>query len=221
MRPKPPAFPSLSSMTRPAIIEEDIVEYLVRASLEQRWRILSRVAVATRDEPARASSPPPASERRTMPAPVPESEPLAAGPSLEAALRLVACVAGLVHLRDPRMGDLVVVHAHGPRADRLLRTRAQVDASMTHAANTGKPAIITYGDGPGAEKTMCSRHVLFDPWSVALVPVTHGGQLLGLIEMIDPTDGNPFDESALAALAEIGTRLGRFVAEHGPTDSES
>src|SRR5579883_588489 len=50
IRPKPPAF------VAPVIIEEDIVDYLVRASVEQRWRILSRVALATAGEPAPESA---------------------------------------------------------------------------------------------------------------------------------------------------------------------
>jgi hypothetical protein len=46
IRPKAPAFTSL-----PVILEEDVVQYLAMASSEQRWRILSRVALATHNQP--------------------------------------------------------------------------------------------------------------------------------------------------------------------------
>jgi hypothetical protein len=278
IRPKPSAF------ARPIIIEEDVVEYLVRASVEQRWRILSRAAMATHEEPAPASAPPPSTERSTtMPpapfpssippppkqpvevVPAPESKPpklelvdapsvapprlaysapppprtqksatdpaeklfeamheltlLESGPEgasfcLRTALAVVPCLAGLVHLRDPKTLELDVVHAQGPHADGLLHTHTpQTDPLVARAARAGKPTVATYGAEPDAEKTSCPRHAFFDPWSVVIVPVTHGGQLLGLLEMIDPIDGNPSDEQAQAALAYIAERLGGFLAE--------
>ena len=77
IRPKPPTFPPLSAAARPIIIEEDIVEYLVKASVEQRWKILSRVAMATIDEPVPLTpSPlPPRSETSSLPPPVPPALP--------------------------------------------------------------------------------------------------------------------------------------------------
>lgn len=133
---------------------------------------------------------------------------------LEAALHAVPCLAGVIHLRDPATRDMVVVHAQGPRADQLLDMRSKGDALIARAARTGKPTVVTYGSEPGAEKTICARHKLFDPWSVVLVPVVHGGQLLGLIEMVDPVKGNPFDEDVQSALGYVAVRLGGFLAEH-------
>jgi len=133
---------------------------------------------------------------------------------LDAALRAVPCLAGVLHLRDAATGDMVVAHAKGPRADQLVGTRSKGDALITRAARTGKPTVVTYGAEPGAEKTMCARHELFDPWSVILVPVVHGGQLLGLVEMVDPVKGNPFDEDVQSALGYVAVRLGGFLAEH-------
>jgi len=134
---------------------------------------------------------------------------------LQVALAAVPCLAGLVHLRDPKTLELVVVHAQGPRADGLLNTRTpQSDALVSRAARAGKPTVATYGAEPDAEQTKSPRHAFFDPWSVVVVPVMHGGQLLGLLEMIDPIDGNPHDENAQAALGYVATRLGRFLVDH-------
>jgi GAF domain-containing protein len=135
---------------------------------------------------------------------------------MEEALRAVPCLAGLVHLRDPAMGDLVVVHAQGPRAEALVRTRTtREDPLVARAAAAGKPTVVTYGTEPGTERATCRRHAFFDPWSVAVVPVLHGGQVLALLEMIDPIDGRPFDEHAQGALAYVAARLAKFLAEHG------
>lgn len=278
IRPKPPLFTPTAGIARPVIIEEDVVQYLAKAPLEQRWRILSRAAMLTSDEgtptiapppperpsttvpppsgrrhveivdptptptpipammpppmpppmpPSRSTLPPPRPSRvspptpRTPPRATPEltlfeSARAGARSCLETAMRAVPSLAGLVHLRDRATGDLVVVHAQGPRAEHLLRTRtSQADALVARAAGAGKPMAITYGAEPGAEKTRCPRHELFDPWSVVLVPVMHGGRLLALFEMIDPFDGNPFDAATQGALADIAGRLGGFLAEHG------
>jgi hypothetical protein len=134
---------------------------------------------------------------------------------LRVAMSAVPSLAALVHLRDPKTLDLVVVHAEGPRADGLLRTRTpQADSLVARSARAGKPTVATYGAEPDAEKTKCPRHAFFDPWSVVVVPVIRGGQLLGMLEMIDPISGNPSDEKAQAALSYVADRLGRFLAEH-------
>jgi len=144
-----------------------------------------------------------------------ESASSGAGFCLRVSLAAVPCLAALVHLRDPKTLELVVVHAQGPRADGLLKTRTpQTDPLVARAARAAKPVVATYGAEPEAEKVTCPRHAHFDPWSVVVVPVIHGGQLLGLIEMIDPIDGNPFHEQAQAALDYIGGRLGRFLVDH-------
>ncbi len=134
---------------------------------------------------------------------------------LDVALAAVPSLATLVHLRDPKTLELVVVHAQGPRAEGLLRTRTpQSDALVARAARAGKPMVATYGAEPDAEKTACPRHAFFDPWSVVVVPVKSGGQLLGLIEMLDPIDGNPRDPQAQNNLAYIAECLAKFLVEH-------
>lgn len=139
---------------------------------------------------------------------------------VEALRRVVPSLASLVLLRDPQRNDMRVVHAHGPRADRLLGTRMPVDALMIRAARDGKPTMVTYGTEPGAERMVCPRHKLFDPWSVVVIPVMHGRQLLGLIELIDPSDDHTFDEDIRGAIQYVAVRLGGFLVDHGTDAAE-
>ena len=62
-------------------------------------------------------------------------------------------------------------------------------------------------------------HISFPPATPAQGVSSYAGELsgIGLIEMIDPTDGNPFHEQAQAALDYVAGRLGRFLADH-PTE---
>jgi hypothetical protein len=134
---------------------------------------------------------------------------------LEVAMEAVPCVAGLLHLRDPASRELVVVHAHGPRADALLgATTHQADPLIARAMRGGTPTVITYGSEPGAEPMACARHAHFDPWIAVLVPVVFGGQLLGLFELIDPVAGH-IDDPAQGGLDYVAGCLGRFLADHG------
>jgi hypothetical protein len=132
---------------------------------------------------------------------------------LEVAAHAVPCLAALAHLRDRTTGDMIILHAQGPRAEQLVGTRLRGDPLATRAALAVKPTVVMYGAEPGAEKTKCARHALFDPWSVVLVPIVHGGELLGMLEMIDPIQGNPFDEDVQASLGYVAARLGVVLAE--------
>ena len=136
---------------------------------------------------------------------------------LEAALRAVPCLAGIAHVRDPIRRDLVVLHARGPRADTLLGMHnSEGDPLVARAIHAGKPIAVAYGSAPGAEATTCARHAFFDPWGVIVVPVIQGGQLLALLEMIDPISSSRSDDLAQSALAYVAERLGRFLVEQSP-----
>jgi hypothetical protein len=133
---------------------------------------------------------------------------------LDAALRAVPCLAGLAHVRDPATRDLVVLHAQGPRAENLLGTHhPEGDSLVARAMRAGKPIAVVYGSEPGAEAATCTRHAFFDPWGVILVPVIQGGQLVALLEMIDPISTSPSDDLTHSALAYVAERLGRYLAE--------
>jgi GAF domain-containing protein len=143
-----------------------------------------------------------------------EDAPARARYCLEAAMRAVPCLAGLVHVLDGDSDDLVVVHAKGPRAEALLRARTpQRDPLVAETARVGRPTVVSYDGDSNPDANTCLRHTFFDPWSVALVPVLHDGRLLGLFELVDPLDGKPFDDGAQAALADIAARLGESLAD--------
>ena len=134
---------------------------------------------------------------------------------LVTALRVVPCLAGLVHLVDVEAREFVVVYARGPRADKLVLSRvARGDALLERAASGGRPVVLDYSatDAPPQSE----RHAFFgDPWSALIVPIVHGGRTLGFLELIDPIDGAPFGAAAESALSYIAERYAEFVAERG------
>ena len=244
IRPTPPAFSQPPAWVR-GVIEEDVIAYLVRASVEQRWKILMRVAEVTA-----AEGPPPVPESGPVlpptklaavepeviapPAPPRTSAPdlneqlfeamhqlsalstaeEAARHCLDSVMRAVPCLGGMLHLRDSATRDLAIVHALGPRAEKLLGERTpQTEPLVARAVRAQAPIVVTFGSEADAGTEPRPRHALFDPWSVVIVPVARGGQLLGLIEMVDPTDGAPFNDAILGALGYVADHLAAHLAE--------
>jgi GAF domain-containing protein len=134
---------------------------------------------------------------------------------LVTAMRVVPCLAGIVHLYDADAGAFVIVYARGPRAERLVLKCTPDNDELLARAWREKKAIVVEYDGDAA-KPPSERHAFFgDPWSVLVVPVVHGGRVLGMIELVDPLDGAPFGEAAENALKYIAEHYGAFVADRG------
>jgi hypothetical protein len=135
---------------------------------------------------------------------------------LVTAMRVVPCLAGLVHLYDAAAGDFVTVYAQGPRSEQLLGSRTPAsDALFARASRGRKAVVVTYGADAESEP-MCPRHGFFgEPWSAAVAPVSRGGQMVAVLELIDPLDGAPFGEDAEAGLVYIAEHYADFLVQHG------
>jgi GAF domain-containing protein len=136
---------------------------------------------------------------------------------LVTAMRVVPCLAGLVHLYDETSNEFVTVYAQGPRSERLLASRTPASDDLFARASRGRRGlVVTYGSEPGGETLSCSRHAFFgDPWSAAVIPVAKDGRLVAVFELIDPLDGAPFGEDAESAMVYIATHYADFLAQHG------
>jgi GAF domain-containing protein len=133
-------------------------------------------------------------------------------------MRVVPCLAGIVHLYDADARAFVIVYARGPRAERLvLKCTPENDELLARAWRERRGVVVEYdGEGGANAKSPTERHAFFgDPWSVLVVPVIHGGRVLGAIELVDPIDGAPFGEAAENALKYIAEHYGTFVADRG------
>ena len=258
IRPKPPAPPVVSGVMRPVVSEEDVIDFLAKASVEQRWRILARVALATHDEPVERPSAAPASQRPQLelvdqthetetppppaapsvtpppppaptvtpppppaptvappPSPAPsvvpprmaysapppppatksavdpaeklfeamheltllESALDGAGFCLRTALAAVPCSprSRTFAIRRPSIWSSCTPRARAPTA--CCRRERRGPTRSSRGRRAARPAVVTYGAEPDAEKTSCPRHAFFNPWSVVVVPVMHGGRL--------------------------------------------
>lgn len=150
--------------------------------------------------------------------------PVAEVPSLtDASSRTAACRAALAHaMKQIRAeagavllvdrGYLRFVAAAGPRAPSLMGVRLSVNTGVAgYAMQTQRGVLVGQaGDDP--------RHYDgFDDLTgyrtgqLMAVPVSWGGESLGVLELLNPPVDEPFGADDLARLERMGRKLGRIL----------
>ena len=134
---------------------------------------------------------------------------------LASLLRALPSRAGMIHLYDTETREFVTVYAQGPSSDELLMNRhSDEDWLISAAICKHKPLVMSYGDEVGGRPL--DRHAKFGAIkSVLVAPVFSWGRCLGVIELVDPTDGSPFDVRSQNAIAYAADRYGEFLGERG------
>jgi hypothetical protein len=134
---------------------------------------------------------------------------------LASILRALPSRAGMIHLFDTETREFVTVYAQGPGSDELLMNRhSDEDWLISAAICKHKPLIMSYGDEVGGRPL--DRHAKFGAIkSVLVAPVFSWGRCLGVIELVDPTDGSQFDDRRENAIAYAADRYGEFLGERG------
>jgi hypothetical protein len=136
--------------------------------------------------------------------------------SLASILRALPSRAGMIHLFDTETREFVTVYAQGPGSDELLMSRHSEDDDwlISAAICKHKPLIMSYGGE--VDGRPLDRHAKFGAIkSVLVAPVFSWGRCLGIIELVDPTDGSRFDVRAENAIAYAADRYGEFLGERG------
>ncbi len=134
---------------------------------------------------------------------------------LASLVRAIPCRGGIVHLYDAQARELVAVFALGPRAEHLVLTRAEEsDALIVTAMRKQRPIVVDYRKPNGAH--VVDRHAMLDAERSAMVcPIFDGSRFLGVLELVDATCENGFDESAEHGISYVADRYAEFLREHG------
>ncbi len=140
----------------------------------------------------------------------------AASLCLAAALVALPSQLGLAHVYDARAGHFVVVHGQGAGAEQLLMTTTtEGDLLFASAMAHGAPFSFHY-DGQTPHPRPPRRHTIGGTArSVLTAPAIEAGRCLGVIELVDPTDGSYFDVRAENMLAYVARHFSEFLAQHG------
>jgi GAF domain-containing protein len=131
------------------------------------------------------------------------------------------CQAGLVHLYDIDKREFLVSSTRGSGTGRLLLKRHPESDPVLLAAMRKRRALVV-SDGSQSDAASLERYSLLGgARSLLVAPVILHGRFLGAIELVNPLDGNPFNESEGNALTYIAEQYAEFISSHGiVTDPE-
>jgi GAF domain-containing protein len=140
---------------------------------------------------------------------------------LALAMEKLPSQAGIVHLYDMERREFLVSSTRGAATKGLLLRRHPENEPMLLASVRKRRALVVadaaQADGVGAERYT----VLGGARSLLVAPVLLHGRLLGAIELVNPLDGQPFNESEGNALTYIAEQFAEFISSHGVvTDPE-
>jgi len=122
---------------------------------------------------------------------------------------------GLVHFYDINAREFVVVRAVGPGGAKALQIRTNEKDSLIAEAMRSRRAVVI-DDATEDARAQRGRWALIGSCrSLVCAPVEQGGRFLGLLELSNPRDGGPFQETDGHALTYIGEQFAEFLATRG------
>jgi hypothetical protein len=135
---------------------------------------------------------------------------------LALALEMIPSKAALLHFYDINRREYVVACVAGAGTERLLNRRFAESEPLFAAAMRKRRALV-FADARSEEVTASTERfvVLGGAISVIVSPVAQGGRFLGILELLNPTDGVPFSEDEGNAIDYMSDQFGEFVASRG------
>jgi GAF domain-containing protein len=140
---------------------------------------------------------------------------------LALAMEKLPCQAGIVHLYDIDRREFLIANTRGAGTNRLLlRRHAESDPLLLGAMRKKRALVVE--DATQTEAPQIERYLsLGGARSLLIAPVILHGRLLGAIELLNPLDGQPFNEPEGNALTYIAEQFAEFISSHGiVTDPE-
>jgi hypothetical protein len=140
---------------------------------------------------------------------------------LTLAMEKLPSQAGLVHLYDIDRREFLIASTRGAGTSKLLLKRHPETDGMLIAAMRKKRALVVI-DATQTEAASIDRYTaLGGARSLLIAPVLLHGRFLGAIELLNPLDGLPYNESEGNALTYIAEQFAEFISSHGiVTDPE-
>jgi putative methionine-R-sulfoxide reductase with GAF domain len=122
---------------------------------------------------------------------------------------------GLVHFYDINSREFVVVRAVGPGGSNALQVRTSEKEPLIAEAMRSRRAVVIE-DATSDPRMQNGRWATIGSCrSLVCAPVEQGGRFLGLLELSNPRDGGPFQETDGHALTYMGEQFAEFLATRG------
>jgi hypothetical protein len=122
----------------------------------------------------------------------------------------------LVHFYDIDAREFVVVRAVGAGAAKVMQIRTNEKEPLIAEAMHKRRAVVL-DDAANDPRAQNGRWAVIGepPRSLVCAPVEEGGRFLGLLELSNPLDGQPFREGDGHAITYIGEQFAEFLAARG------
>lgn len=125
---------------------------------------------------------------------------------MRSALDLLHCEAGSILLIDPDTNELVFRVVAGPASESLQGTRLPLDVGIAGAVvREGKPLIVNRVQDDPRHYKVIDQQISHSTLMLLAVPLVVRDQVLGVIEVLNKTNGTPFTEEDCATLMTLAT----------------
>ena len=135
-------------------------------------------------------------------------------PMLQEALRrymdILQCDAGSIYLWDENTETLILEAAHGADERERLGLRQKLGEGLAGwVAEVGEPILVT--DSRKVHKLEGRVSSRYSNFSCIAAPITHGGQLFGIVCLTMPKDNQPFDPEDLRLAQALSQKLASAI----------
>ena len=127
---------------------------------------------------------------------------------LALATEVLPARAALIHFFDIEKREWVIACTRGKDTSKLLATRAsETDELLREAARKRRAVVL-----PDASMAAAARYsAIGGTKSLIVAPIMQAGRALGALEIINPLDGNPFDEGEGNAMTYIAEQFAEYL----------
>lgn len=139
---------------------------------------------------------------------------------IDRAIELLHCQAGSLLLVDEQTGELVFKVATGPASEKLINTRLPAGAGIAGAvAKEGIPLIVNDAKADPRHYDKIDYSTALTTRSLLCVPLFSQGRVIGVVEVMNKTDGTLLDEedrdvlTAFAIQSVIAMENARLYSE--------
>jgi putative methionine-R-sulfoxide reductase with GAF domain len=134
---------------------------------------------------------------------------------LHLAMEMIPSRAAFAHFYDIDKREYVLVATAGAGTDPLILKRHPPTDPLLGAAMRNRAAVVV-PDATKNDDAFVERFELVGgAKSIIVTPVMAGGRALAAIEIVNPVDGNPFNEAEGNAFTYMGEQFAEYVSSHG------
>lgn len=131
---------------------------------------------------------------------------------LALATEVLPARAAIIHFFDIEKREWVIACTRGKDTTKLLGTRAgETDELLREAAR--KRSAVVLADATMAAAARYSA--IGGTKSLIIAPIMQAGRALGALEIINPLDGNPFNEGEGNAMTYIAEQFAEYLRSRG------